>query len=124
MNDARASARELMQVGQQLNDPRSTGFGLALLTWIAVTSGSYAEALAYAEQSLAVAVTPIDRLVAASARACALVLLGQPGEGAALVEELRRRCVADGFFIIEPVGAMFRFDRNPSRKHWQWNPVD
>ena len=28
MNDARASARELLEVGRLLNDPRSTGFGL------------------------------------------------------------------------------------------------
>jgi hypothetical protein len=40
MNDARDSARELMQVGRQLDDPRSTGLGSALLAWIAVVSDS------------------------------------------------------------------------------------
>ena len=34
---ARDWARELMQVGQQFKDPRSTGFGLWLLTWIALS---------------------------------------------------------------------------------------
>ena len=53
------SAHELMQVGRLLNDPRSTGLGLGLLTWIALVSDSYAEALEYSEQSLAVAVTPL-----------------------------------------------------------------
>ena len=35
MNEARDAARELMQVGRLLDDPRSTGFGLDLLSWIA-----------------------------------------------------------------------------------------
>ena len=52
MNYARDTARELMEIGQAINDPRSTGAGLALLTWIALTSDSYSEALEYSEQSL------------------------------------------------------------------------
>ena len=47
MNDARDSARELLEVGRLLNDPRSTGFGLNLLSLIAMLSDSYAEALEY-----------------------------------------------------------------------------
>ena len=39
MNDARDAARELMQVGRLLNDPRSTGFGLWLLSLIALHIG-------------------------------------------------------------------------------------
>ena len=54
------SARELMQVGQALNDPRSTGLGLAVLMWIALVSDSYAEALEYSEQSLATAIAPLE----------------------------------------------------------------
>ena len=38
INEARDSARELMQVGRLLDDPRSTGLGLNLLTWIALTA--------------------------------------------------------------------------------------
>ena len=36
INEARDAARELMQVGRQFNDPRSTGLGLALFTWIGI----------------------------------------------------------------------------------------
>ena len=61
MTEARDVAQELMQVGRLLGDPRSTGLGLALLTWIALLADSYAEALEYSEQSLRVAVTPFDR---------------------------------------------------------------
>jgi hypothetical protein len=97
ITDARRSAHELMQVGRLLRDPRSTGFGLALLTWIALVSDSFAEALEYSEQSLAVAVTPFDLGLATNGKGCGLVLLRQAEEGAKLLEEHRRRCVADGY---------------------------
>ena len=96
MNDARDAARELMQVGRLLNDPRSTGFGLWLLSIIALMSESYAEALEYSEQSLAVAVTPVDRNLCTVFKLSALVALRRTEEGAMLLEAYRRRCVADG----------------------------
>jgi class 3 adenylate cyclase len=96
MTHARESARELMRVGHLLNDPRSTGLGLALLTWIALVSDSYDEALDYSEQSLAIAVTPFDRSTATAAKGCALVLLRRTDEGARLLEEDKQRCVAAG----------------------------
>jgi class 3 adenylate cyclase len=97
INVARETARELMQVGQELNDPRSMGLGLALLSWIALISDSYAEALEYSEQSLAVAVAPIDRSFALPGMGCALVLLRRTDEGEKLLEEERRRGVANGY---------------------------
>lgn len=48
------------------------------------------------EQSLTVAVTPWDRNAATIGKGCALVLLRQTEEGAKLLEEDRRRCLADG----------------------------
>jgi class 3 adenylate cyclase/tetratricopeptide (TPR) repeat protein len=96
MNEARDSARELMRVGRTLNDPRSTGLGLALLTWIALMSDSYSEALEYSEQALAVAITPLDRETGVNARGCALVLLRQTEQGAKVLEEFRQRADADG----------------------------
>jgi nitrogenase molybdenum-iron protein alpha/beta subunit len=96
MNDAREAARELMQVGRLLNDPRSTGEGLNVLTWIALGSDSYAEALEYSEQCLAVAVTPLDRAGAINGKGCALVLLRRTEEGARLLEERRGRDVTEG----------------------------
>jgi hypothetical protein len=96
MNDARDAARELMQVGRRLNDPRCTGYGLLLLSMIALLSDSYAEALEYSEQSLAVAVTPFDRNLFTFFKLYALVLLRRTEEGAMLLEAYRGRCVADG----------------------------
>ena len=96
MTEARDVAQELMQVGRLLGDPRSTGLGLALMTWIALLADSYAEALEYSEQSLSVAVTHFDRSTAVIGKGCALVLLRRTEEGAQLLEGDRRRCVADG----------------------------
>jgi hypothetical protein len=85
-----------MQIGRMLNDPRSTGLGLSILTWIALLSDSPTEALEYSEQSLAVAVTPQDRHTARNGKGCILVLLGQVEAGQKLLEEVRLRCVAVG----------------------------
>ena len=93
---ARESAHELMRVSQTLNDPRCTGQALNLLTWIALVSDSYDNALEYSEQCLTVAIAPLDRIGAAGGKGCALVLLRRTEEGAALLEDHRRRCIADG----------------------------
>jgi tetratricopeptide (TPR) repeat protein len=96
MNDARDAARELMQLGRLLNDPRSTETGLWLLSIIALLSESYAEALEYSEQSLAVAVTPVGQNLGTAFKIFDLVALRRTEEGAMLLEAYRRRCVADG----------------------------
>jgi hypothetical protein len=84
-----------MQVGRRLNDPRSTSTGLLLLSTIALSSDSYAETLEYSEQSLAVAVTPVDQNICTFLKLNALVLLRRTEEGAMLLEAYRRCCVAD-----------------------------
>ena len=61
---------------------------------------SYAEALDYSEQGLAVAVTPFDRNTALVGKGCSLVLLRQIEEGAKILDEERRRCVTDGDLYI------------------------
>jgi hypothetical protein len=96
VNHARDVARELMEVGQAINDPRSTGLGLSVLTWIALSSDSYAEALEYSEQSLATTVTPFDQYTATNGKGGALVLLRRTEEGAEILEAIRSRWIADG----------------------------
>ena len=97
MSEARASARELMQIGRQLNDPRSTGLGLGLSALIALTFNSYAEAVDYSERALSVGVTPWDREAGTLWKGCALVLLRQTEEGAKLLEGQRSRAVTYGY---------------------------
>ena len=89
-----------MKEGQSVNDPRSIGLGFALLSFIAVVSGLYAEALKYCEQSLSVAITPLERIFASALKAGALLALGRIDEGTMLIEEFRRRCETDGFVVM------------------------
>ena len=96
MNEARDSARELMEVGRRLDDPRSTGLGLCVFALIALLSDAYTEALEYSEQSIAVAVTPFDRETSLNIKGCVLALLRRTEEGLAVLEPFRRRCFADG----------------------------
>ena len=96
ITEARESAHELIQIGRLLGDPRSTGYGLWVLSLIALVSDSFTEALQYSEQALAVAVTPLDRNNATVGKACALVPLQQIEEGAKLLEDHRRHCVEIG----------------------------
>jgi len=104
MNKARDSALELMEVGQNLQDPRSTGLGLLLLTWIALVSDSYNEALEYSDQTLAVVVTPYDRLNATAVRAFALILHRRTEEGLALLNDTLRLYDERGFFVMRAAG--------------------
>ena len=96
INEARAAAHEFMRIGRESNNPRSTGYGLAILACIAIISNSYAEALEYSERCLTVAITPHDRGVAIGAKGSALVLLRRTEDGAKLLEERRRQCIANG----------------------------
>ena len=91
LSEARALAHELMQVGQQLNDPRCTGLGLCMLSYNALLTGSYAKALEYGEQLLSVAVTPWDREAGTICKGFALVSLGPTEEGEKSIEGQRRR---------------------------------
>jgi AAA ATPase domain len=97
MVEAREAARELIQVGQQLNDPRSTGLGLGMLAQNAMAWDRNAEALEFSEQSLSVAVTPFDRNSATWAKGFSLVGLRRTEEGAKVLNELRRRWLQDGW---------------------------
>ncbi len=96
VNYALDAVRDLIEVGRRSNDPRSTGLGLACLTWIAFATDSLADAVDYSEQALAVAVTPYDRSVASIGKGIALVLKGQVEAGAKLLEQYRRDCAVRG----------------------------
>ena len=112
MNDARASARELLEVGRLLNDPRSTGFGLNLLSLIAMASDSYAEALEFSEQALAVAVTPWDRAATSVAKGCALTLLRRLEEADKSLQQQCSRIASEGdLYSLAGIAPMLGFSK-------------
>jgi hypothetical protein len=100
VNEAREAAHELMRHGSSIDDPRSTGLGLWLLSRIAYFADSYVEALEYSEQSLAVAITPFDRYVPMVVKGCALVLLRRTKDGATVLKEARSHFAGDGCYYV------------------------
>jgi hypothetical protein len=100
LNHARDSARELMKLGQLLNDPRCAGLGLWTLTVGALLSDSNAEALEHSEQSLAIAVAAVDRAAATCCKGCALVLLRNAEDGAKVLEEGHRLTSSNGIVLL------------------------
>jgi hypothetical protein len=75
---AQQAAQALLAVGRRMNDPRSIGFGMQLLAWIALGSDDYRAALGFAETGISNACTPWDREACNNAYCSALVLLRRP----------------------------------------------
>jgi tetratricopeptide (TPR) repeat protein len=96
MLEARESAHELMQVGRVFGDPRPTGLGLSILALIGLLSDSYAEAVEYSTQAMAVAVAPWEWETAINIKGCALVLLRQTDDGLNILDAFRQRSLKDG----------------------------
>jgi class 3 adenylate cyclase len=96
MAKAREAAKELLSVGRRMNDPRSTGFGMQLEAWIALTSDDYSAALKFAETGVAIARAPIDHANALTAKYSALVLLRRP-EAFSKLRDWMQQCAANGW---------------------------
>ena len=96
MVKAHEAAEELMAVGRRMNDPRSMGLGMALQTWIALTSDDYAAALNFADTSINIARTPWDRVSATNGKIAALVLLRRP-EAFPILGNFMDQCRANGW---------------------------
>jgi hypothetical protein len=105
--EANQAAQELLAAGRRMNDPRSIGFGMQLLGWIALFSDDYAGALGFAETGMANACTPFDREACDNAYCSALVLLRRP-EGYQLLRDFRDRVKAGGrlYMLVGPDGIM------------------
>jgi hypothetical protein len=93
---AHEAALELMQIGRETGDPRSTGQGLSILAVNALLSDNYALALDYCEQAMSIATTPLDHQTGFNGKGCALILLKRVEEGVAIIEEFQGRCKYDG----------------------------
>jgi tetratricopeptide (TPR) repeat protein len=75
---AQQAAQTLLAVGRRMNDPRSIGFGMQLLGWIALASDDYQAALGFTKAGISNARTPWDRESSKNAYCSALVLLKRP----------------------------------------------
>ncbi len=98
--EARALARELLDLGRARRAPRSVAMGLYVLAWAAIQEGRYGEAIDHAEEALRVAPDPADRLMARAARGAALALMGRAREGMEALRQVRAELVEGGYLVL------------------------
>jgi hypothetical protein len=96
MTNALKAAEELVEVGRRMNDPRSLGYGIALMANVALGNGDYDAALNLGDTGIGIAQTPYDREFSNQARIDALVLLKRP-EGTPLLRDYIERCATNGW---------------------------
>jgi class 3 adenylate cyclase len=96
MTNALIAAKELVEVGRLMNDPRSLGYGTALMANVALGSGDYQTALNLGDTGISIARTPYDRETSNQARIDALVLLKRP-EGIPMLRDYIERCAGNGW---------------------------
>ena len=97
--EAHQAAQALLAVGRRMNDPRSIGFGMQLLGWIALVSDDYAAGLGFAETGMTDACTPFDREACNNAYCSALVLLRRP-EGYQALRNFMDQARAGGWLYM------------------------
>jgi class 3 adenylate cyclase len=93
---ATKAAEELVEVGRRMNDPRSLGYGLALMANVALGNEDYRAALNFGDMGIGVARTPYDREFSNQARIDALVMLKRP-EGIPMLRDYIERCSSNGW---------------------------
>ena len=96
MTNAIKAAEELVEVGRRMNDPRSLGYGIALMANVALGNEDYRAALDLSNTGVEVARTPYDREFSNQARIDALVMLKRP-EGIPMLRDYIERCTANGW---------------------------
>ena len=80
MTVAKQIAEKMSVIGRDLNDPRPTGMAMGISGWIALTSDDYEKALHCAEECLAIAFTPQERMNALGVKGSALAFLRRSEE--------------------------------------------
>jgi len=88
-----------MSTEQQMNDPRSIGYGMQLQAWVSLVANEYDAALDFAEKGISIARTPYDREVGKNAKFAALVLLRRPGAYLTL-RDFTDQCEASGWHYM------------------------
>jgi len=91
MRIAKQIAEEMSEIGRDLKDPRPTGMAMGILGWIALTSDDYENALHCAEECLAVAFTPQERMNALGVKGSALAFLRRLEEADVVLSDIRQQ---------------------------------
>jgi hypothetical protein len=95
--EGRQWADRLMAFGRERQDPRALGTALWLLGWLAIIAQDYEAALAYGEECLRIAFTPLDRQFGETVVGNSQLLLGRTTEGVETLLRHRQRAQARGW---------------------------
>jgi DNA-binding winged helix-turn-helix (wHTH) protein len=90
-------ANRLMAYGRERQDPRALGMALWLLGWLAIMEQEYEAGLAYGEECLRIALTPLDRQMGETVVGNCKLLLGRVDEGVETILRHRQRALANGW---------------------------
>jgi hypothetical protein len=99
LSPALEAAEEILSIGRRLDDPRSISFGMSLKTFVASSTGDFAQSLEFAEIGVNMARTPSDVVINEYGVVAALVSLGRP-EAQMKLEEFRSRRRDDGSLFV------------------------
>jgi DNA-binding winged helix-turn-helix (wHTH) protein len=102
--EGRQWADRLMAFGRERQDPRALGMALWLLGWLAIIAQDYEAALAYGEECLRTALTPLDRQFGETVVGNSRLLLGQVSEGVETILRHRRQAQINGWRLSALTG--------------------
>ena len=88
-----------MELGRTTNDPRPRAMGLWAMSILNGIYGAYDEAIANADEAIAIGLSPVDRAFALIGKATALALNGQPGEGGQILAEVNAKLREGGLLL-------------------------
>ncbi len=95
-------SRRLIDLSQELGDPRPEGMGRLLLAFTRGYEEQYVEALSHAEELIRLAVNPLDELMGRCAKGAILAFSGSADLALELLESARGDILANGFNHLLP----------------------
>jgi hypothetical protein len=98
--EARKFCLELFDLSRAYDDSRPMGFGLWQLAFTDLFADRPAEAVKNADQSMQIALAPLDHLFARGTKGGALALLGRAAEAVAVLGDVREESEARGFIVL------------------------
>ena len=87
--EARTTCAQLLALGEEARDPRTTAMGLWALAFVDVMEERFEEAIARAEEAWRLSPDLLDRLTAQGIKGVALILRDRGQNGKAILQELR-----------------------------------